>query len=152
MEVTVDDLKWWTHNMPQYAKYKQAVLDNSYVALSTISLKKSRGVKQDEDMSSITSFRSSSSKATSDVTMFSTKHSRRRAAERDLTRREVQSALKHGEMHTTHFGKRVVTADGVTVILDQQSPVVITTWKTSYQRHGQNVVTLTEIKEESSES
>ena len=77
---------------------------------------------------------------------------RRRAAERDLTRREVQSALKHGGMHTTHFGKRVVTADGVTVILDQQSPVVITTWKTSYPRHGQQVVKLTEIKEESSES
>ena len=150
MEVTVDDLKWWTNNMPQYAKYKQAVLYNSYIALSTISLKKSRGVKQDEDMASITSFRSSSSKATSDVTMFSTKHSRRRAAERDLTRREVQSALKHGEMHTTH-GKRVVTADGVTVILDQQSPVVITTWKTSYRRHGQKAG-LTEIKEESSES
>ena len=68
------------------------------------------------------------SQATSDVTMFSTYHSKDRCTEREIDRRDVQSVIKHGSINYQDNGKRRVEYNDNTVILDKEKPVVVTTW------------------------
>ena len=132
-KMSYDDLIWVTSNMPEYFKYNKMVrkkshlfMENvSYVSLQNVVLSRSNNKKH--KAGSVHSV--PTSRATSDITMFSTKHSRKRNDERDITRREVQHTIKHGQVTTSWTGNRVISKDGVSVIMDPRTPVVVTSWK-----------------------
>jgi hypothetical protein len=73
--------------------------------------------------------RAPSSVATSAITLESTLHLRQRKGERGITRRELQSTLKHGEAERDPFTGRVLHRHhGVTFVTDAFSKVGITAW------------------------
>jgi len=90
-----------------------------------------------EDCDSI----SDASKATSKVTLVSTIHSRKRMAERDMPRCEVQHVVKHGgEGVLQENGNRKVSLEGKNVILDRDEPRVVTVFKDEPQEQEFQVV------------
>ena len=79
--------------------------------------------------------------ATSKVTLFSTGHSRARAFTRDLDRRQLQSAVKHGSISETRGGKLRAEHAGTTVILLPDRKTVVSAWdeKSSARAKGKYV-------------
>tara|TARA_B110001450_G_scaffold106561_1_gene100903 strand:- start:1511 stop:2230 length:720 start_codon:yes stop_codon:yes gene_type:complete len=79
-----------------------------------------------------------SSVATSAITLQSTLHSRERIDERELTRRDLQSAVKHGETRRSHTGNWIVEDEKTCVVIasgdaEEGAPaprgkVVVTAW------------------------
>jgi hypothetical protein len=67
--------------------------------------------------------------ATSAITLESTLHLRQRKGERGISRRELQSALKHGEADRDPLTGRVIHRhNGLTFVTDAGSKVGITAW------------------------
>ena len=77
----------------------------------------------------ITASESAPSVATSAITLESTLHLRERKSQRGLTRRELQSTLKHGVAERNPFTGSVLHRHrGITFVTDHTSKVGITAW------------------------
>ena len=77
----------------------------------------------------ITASESATSVATSAITLESTLHLRERKSQRGLTRRELQSTLKHGVAERNPFTGSVLHRHrGITFVTDHTSKVGITAW------------------------
>ena len=66
--------------------------------------------------------------ATSAVTLQSTFHSRQRSQERNLGRRQLQSAVKHGTATVTRDGRLKIVHEGTTVVTDAAAKKAVTAW------------------------
>ena len=83
----------------------------------------------EDGASVITASESAPSVATSAITLESTLHLRERKSQRGLTRRELQSTLKHGVAERDPFTGSVLHRHrGITFVTDHTSKVGITAW------------------------
>ena len=79
----------------------------------------------------------SGSQPTSDFSYHSTAHSRQRAEERELLRRQLQACIKHGRCTLEGANKFRFVHDGITLITDQSKKIGITAFRGSSSGGGE---------------
>ena len=78
--------------------------------------------REDDNASIIT-------KATSKITVAPTQHGKARMSQREVSKKELQLAVKHGVRTSQHGGRFKFEYQGVTYITDESKKVCITCWK-----------------------